>query len=79
MKAELVNKYMEMSEEQHQANVQRAAENLKGVLKPTPLIHSDFYSNEYNCDIYIKPENLQMTGSFKIRGAYNKKIGRAHV
>ena len=72
MKDEQVKMYMGMSEEQHQANVQKARENLKDVLKPTPLIHSDFYSNEYGCDIYVKPENLQITGSFKIRGAYNK-------
>ena len=72
MKDEQVKMYMGMSEEQHQANVQKAKENLKDVLKPTPLIHSDFYSNEYGCDIYVKPENLQITGSFKIRGAYNK-------
>ncbi|MDR1292962.1 MAG: threonine ammonia-lyase, partial [Clostridiales Family XIII bacterium] len=31
-----------------------------------------FYSEEYGCEVYIKPEQLQVTGSFKIRGAYNK-------
>ncbi len=72
MKTEQVNAYMGMSDEQHQESLKKAAANLKGVLKPTPLIHSDFYSEEYGCDIYMKPENLQMTGSFKIRGAYNK-------
>lgn len=72
MKADQVQYYMNMSEEEHKANVEKAAANLKSVLKATPLIHSDFYSNEYGCDIYIKPENLQVTGSFKIRGAYNK-------
>ncbi len=44
------------------------------IIKKTPLIYSDFYSQEYDADIYLKPENLQRTGAFKIRGAYNKII-----
>lgn len=56
----------------HLADVEQAAANLQGVLLPTPLRYSNFFSKEYNCDVYIKPENLQLTGSFKIRGAYNK-------
>lgn len=56
----------------HLADVELAAANLQGVVLPTPLRHSVFFSNEYNCEVYIKPENLQRTGSFKIRGAYNK-------
>ncbi len=56
----------------HLADVKQAEANLQGVLLPTPLMHSIFFSKEYNCNVYIKPENLQRTGSFKIRGAYNK-------
>ena len=56
----------------HGENIRKARENLKGVVKETPLIYSDFYSKENKCNIYIKPENFQVTGSFKIRGAYNK-------
>lgn len=56
----------------HKAEIYKAKENLESVLKETPLIHSEFYSNEHDCEVYIKPENLQTTGSFKIRGAYNK-------
>lgn len=56
----------------HLADVRRASERLRGVLLPTNLISSVFFSQEYDCDVYIKPENLQRTGSFKIRGAYNK-------
>jgi threonine dehydratase len=59
-------------EEDHLKNIQRAAENLKPILLNTPLIRSDFFSEEYSCNVYLKPENLQRTGSFKIRGAYNK-------
>jgi threonine dehydratase len=56
----------------HEDEIRRAAETLAGVLRETPLIRSDFYSGEYGCDVYIKPEHLQRTGSFKLRGAYNK-------
>ncbi|MDW7659895.1 MAG: threonine ammonia-lyase [Bacillota bacterium] len=45
---------------------------LKGILDQTDLIYSDFFSTESNNRVYIKPENLQKTGAFKIRGAYNK-------
>lgn len=56
----------------HLADVEQAAANLKDILLPTPLMPSAFFSKEYGCQVYIKPENLQRTGSFKIRGAYNK-------
>ena len=49
-----------------------ASYNMKDVLKPTPLIHSEIFSEQYKNEIYLKPECLQKTGSFKIRGAYNK-------
>lgn len=50
----------------------KAKEKLKDVTIETNLIYSRFLSNEYQNNIYIKPENLQVTGSFKIRGAYYK-------
>ncbi|MDR1815892.1 MAG: threonine ammonia-lyase [Clostridiales Family XIII bacterium] len=56
----------------HAAEIEAAAARLADVLKPTPLIPSDFYGQEVGCAVYLKPENLQTTGSFKIRGAYNK-------
>ncbi len=56
----------------HLTDVRKASERLRKVLLPTNLISSVFFSQEYNCEVYIKPENLQRTGSFKIRGAYNK-------
>lgn len=49
-----------------------ARENVKKVIKQTPLIKSSVFSDECGNDVYIKPENLQVTGAFKIRGAYNK-------
>lgn len=53
-------------------NFIEARERLKTLIWKTPLIYSDIFSMETSNDIYIKPENLQQTGSFKIRGAYNK-------
>lgn len=49
-----------------------ASEVLRGVIKETPLIYSSFFSTEGGNQVYIKPENLQRTGAFKIRGAYFK-------
>jgi threonine dehydratase len=69
MNKEQVEYYLGLN---HKENIEKARENLKGVIKETPLVYSEFFSSEYNCNIYIKPENLQRTGSFKIRGAYNK-------
>ncbi|MBR3722517.1 MAG: threonine ammonia-lyase [Selenomonadaceae bacterium] len=54
------------------ADVYRAAKNLEGVAVKTKLIESPFFSNIANNEVYLKPENLQMTGSFKLRGAYNR-------
>lgn len=52
--------------------VKEALINLQGIIKDTKLIHSKVFSKESGNIVYIKPENLQITGSFKIRGAYNK-------
>ena len=49
-----------------------ARERLATIAVKTKLIHSSVYSQETGNDVYIKPENLQRTGSFKLRGAYNK-------
>lgn len=50
----------------------KAKEKLKDVTIETNLIYSRFFSSEYENNVYIKPENLQVTGAFKIRGAYYK-------
>ena len=49
-----------------------ARERLSTITVKTKLLHSDVFSDECGNDVYIKPENLQITGSFKVRGAYNK-------
>ena len=53
-------------------DVYRAAKQLEGVARKTRLIHSDYFSELCHNDVYLKPENLQHTGAFKLRGAYNK-------
>ncbi len=45
---------------------------LQGVLRPTPLIHSPYLSKNCGNNVYLKPENMQVTGAYKIRGAYFK-------
>lgn len=53
---------------------QEAKKRVDKVIIPTPLIYSEAFSKEYRNQVYIKPENLQRTGAFKIRGAYNKIV-----
>lgn len=50
--------------------IYRAADVLKEVARHTELIHAPKLNPEV--DIYIKPENLQLTGAFKLRGAFYK-------
>ena len=45
---------------------------LDGVINPTHLVHSPAFSEACGNQVYIKPENLQVTGAYKIRGAYYK-------
>ena len=49
-----------------------AAQRLKGVARRTDLVHSEIFSRQTGTNLYLKLENLQRTGSFKFRGAYNK-------
>lgn len=51
-------------------NVYRASYALKGVIRKTDVIHAPKLNKESN--IYLKTENLQITGSFKVRGSYYK-------
>lgn len=51
-----------------------AKKRVDEVIEETRLIHSEAFSAECGNDVYIKPENLQKTGAFKIRGAYNKIV-----
>ena len=52
--------------------IKEAQERLKGVAQKTGLSYSNSVSDLAGCEVYLKLENLQRTGSFKLRGAYNK-------
>lgn len=50
----------------------KAREGLKGIAEHTPLQYSTSLSERYDCNVFIKREDLQVVRSYKIRGAYNK-------
>jgi len=52
-------------------DIRQAAERVKGAIRPTPLDRSDNLSRFLGRPVALKPEHLQRTGSFKIRGATN--------
>lgn len=53
-------------------DVLEARERIEGICIKTKLIYSSEFSKESGNEVYIKPENLQITGAFKLRGALNK-------
>src|SRR3990170_8115439 len=53
-------------------NIKEAQKNIRDYIHKTPLVYSNSISNMTGLQVYIKVENLQKTGSFKIRGATNK-------
>lgn len=54
--------------------VQKALQTISPYIHKTPLIYSNSLSRMFGAEVYIKAENLQKTGSFKVRGAFNKLI-----
>ena len=53
------------------SDIRDAAKRLEGIARRTPLLYSDSLSVATGCKVYLKAENLQRTGSYKVRGAYN--------
>lgn len=51
---------------------EEASEIVKQVTQETKLVYSDYLSNQTENKVYLKPENLQFTGAYKVRGAYYK-------
>lgn len=51
---------------------EEASELVKRVTNPTKLVYSDYLSEQCGGKVYLKPENMQHTGAYKIRGAYYK-------
>ena len=51
---------------------EEASEVVKKVTNPTKLLYSEYLSEQTGGKIYLKPENMQFTGAYKVRGAYYK-------
>ena len=51
---------------------EQASELVKDITNPTKLVYSEYLSQETGGRIYLKPENMQKTGAYKVRGAYYK-------
>lgn len=54
------------------ADIEQARERLREIARETPVYRSETLSRETGREVQLKCENLQRTGSFKIRGAYNR-------
>ena len=54
--------------------VERAERRIQKHIRETPLEYSPFLSQEGDCEIHLKLENMQLTGSFKLRGTMNKLL-----
>jgi threonine dehydratase len=54
------------------SDIQKAREDLKPYVKPTPLLYNKWLSEAFQCELYLKLESMQSIGSFKIRGATRK-------
>ncbi|MEZ2334152.1 threonine ammonia-lyase IlvA [Mucilaginibacter sp. RCC_168] len=55
----------------NQLDFEAAHQRLKGVVKRTPLEYNAGLSAKYECEVYLKREDLQVVRSYKLRGAYN--------
>jgi len=53
-------------------NIKKAQERIKNVVYKTPFAYAPILSQKVGNEIYLKKENLQITGAFKLRGAFNK-------
>ena len=51
---------------------EEASECVKRVTQETKLVYSEYFSNQTGNKVYLKTENMQVTGAYKIRGAYYK-------
>jgi threonine dehydratase len=56
------------------AEIEQAQKRLRGVAKVTPIHYSETLSRRVDRPVHLKAENLQRTGSFKVRGAYNRIV-----
>lgn len=56
------------------ADIALASQRIAGHVRETPLEYSDYFSEKTGARVWLKLENQQLTGSFKIRGAFNKLL-----
>jgi threonine dehydratase len=56
-------------------DIRLAADRIAPFIHNTPLVYSNSFSRVTGAEVYLKAENLQKTGSFKVRGAFNKIMG----
>ncbi|MDE2591665.1 MAG: threonine ammonia-lyase [Actinomycetales bacterium] len=54
------------------ADFQAARENVRQVAIETPVLHSNYLSKVTGAEVFLKAENLQRTGAYKLRGAFNR-------
>lgn len=55
-------------------DIKEAQERLRPHIRHTPLLRAEKIEIAVGCQLYLKPETLQITGAFKIRGALNKTL-----
>lgn len=55
-------------------DIREAYENISSFIHRTPLVYSSSFSAMTGAEVYLKAENLQKTGSFKVRGAFNRMV-----
>jgi len=53
-------------------HIKQAQEKLEGIINKTSITYAPLLSQDCKAEIFLKKENLQLTGSFKLRGAFNK-------
>ena len=55
--------------------LEEARDRIRPFIHRTPLIHSRSFTEMTGADVYVKAENLQKTGAYKVRGVFNKLVG----
>ena len=65
---------MNLDAQEIRKEVLKTEKRIRTHIRETPVEYSPFLSQLGNCDVYLKLENIQLTGSFKLRGAMNKLL-----
>src|SRR5688572_9896379 len=56
----------------HHLDIKSASQTLQPIITRTPLMHHARLSEQYQCKVFLKREDLQPVRSYKLRGAFNK-------